>query len=82
MTSGLLCARHEEREQKAALHAGWWSRLTHAAATHTSNNETPNSHEHEQLAQEPAEDVEAGHAGTVHTLESHESCSMTHVDVM
>ncbi|KAL0050237.1 hypothetical protein WJX82_006955 [Trebouxia sp. C0006] len=55
--------RHEERERKAASHVSWWNRLTHATATHTSDGETQNGPEHEQLAQEAAEDVEAGPAG-------------------
>jgi len=55
--------RHEERERKAANHVSWWKRLTHATATHTSDGETQNGPEREQLAQEHAEDVEAGPAG-------------------
>ena len=55
--------RHEERERKAASHVSWWKRLTHATPTHTSDGETQNGPEHEQLAQEAAEDVEAGPAG-------------------
>ena len=57
------CYRHEERERKAATHVSWWKRLTHATATHTSDGETQNGPEREQLAQEAAEDVEAGPAG-------------------